>query len=104
MQSLLALTVWESQRGFAAADHLGQNKGVKADFNLTCVVLCCALLQVAVPSVLELWLPALRQHSSRLSLRQLVSSGEGLTVDLASQLLDVLPAGCVLVNLYGETD
>lgn len=60
------------------------------------------LPQVAVPSVLELWLPQLRLHRSSLKLRQLVSSGEGLTAALAAQLLDAVPDGCVLVNLYGE--
>ena len=57
---------------------------------------------MAVPSVLQLWLPALRAYRDRLSLQQLVSSGEGLTAALAGQLLEVLPPGCVLVNLYGE--
>lgn len=59
-------------------------------------------MQVAVPSILELWLPQLMQHRSHLSLQQLVSSGEGLTVALAAQLLEALPTGCCLVNLYGK--
>lgn len=52
--------------------------------------------------MLELWLPQLLQHRGRLRLQQLVSSGEGLTAALAGQLLDALPHGCVLLNLYGE--
>lgn len=52
--------------------------------------------------MLELWLPQLLQHRGRLRLQQLVSSGEGLTAALAGQLLDALPDGCVLLNLYGE--
>eukprot|EP00775_Hariotina_reticulata_P011164 gene11164-11314_t len=56
---------------------------------------------VAVPSVLQLWLPTLLSHKELLNLKQLVSSGEMLSADLAGQLLDVLPAGCVLLNLYG---
>jgi non-ribosomal peptide synthetase component E (peptide arylation enzyme) len=60
------------------------------------------LPQVAVPSILQLWLPQLQLHRNNLKLLQLVSSGEGLTAVLAAQLLDALPEGCALVNLYGE--
>jgi non-ribosomal peptide synthetase component F len=62
----------------------------------------CAVLQVAVPTLLQLWLPQLRQHKGQLSLQQMVSSGEGLTAALAHDLFEALPPGCSLVNLYGE--
>jgi non-ribosomal peptide synthetase component F len=70
------------------------------EWNKVCLV--CAVLQVAVPTLLQLWLPQLLQHRDQLSLRQLVSSGEGLTAALAQDLLGALPPGCSLVNLYGE--
>jgi non-ribosomal peptide synthetase component F len=59
-------------------------------------------VQAAVPSVLQLWLPALAAAKQQLSLLQLVSSGEMLPAALAAQLLDALPDGCLLINLYGE--
>jgi non-ribosomal peptide synthetase component F len=59
-------------------------------------------VQAAVPSVLQLWLPALAAAKQQLSLLQVVSSGEMLPVTLASELLQALPDGCLLLNLYGE--
>jgi hypothetical protein len=60
-------------------------------------------VQAAVPSVLQLWLPALAAAKQQLSLLQLVSSGEMLPAALAAKLLDALPHGCLLLNLYGES-
>ncbi|WIA29628.1 hypothetical protein OEZ86_012115 [Tetradesmus obliquus] len=58
----------------------------------------------AVPSVLQLWLPALAAARQQLSLLQLVSSGEMLPAALAGNLLQALPERCLLLNLYGEGD
>lgn len=43
-----------------------------------------------------------RQPGPALSLRLLVSSGEPLGSTLAGRLLDCLPPGCRLINLYGK--
>jgi non-ribosomal peptide synthetase component F len=59
-------------------------------------------VQAAVPSVLQLWLPALAAAKQQLSLLQLVSSGEMLPAALAEGLLGALPDGCLLLNLYGK--
>lgn len=40
----------------------------------------------------------------KLSLRVVVSSGEPLTLALANALLQLLPKGCQLLNLYGSTE
>ncbi|WIA09551.1 hypothetical protein OEZ85_008946 [Tetradesmus obliquus] len=58
----------------------------------------------AVPSVLQLWLPALAAARQQLSLLQLVSSGEMLPTALAGNLLQALPERCLLLNLYGSTE
>jgi hypothetical protein len=52
--------------------------------------------------VLQLLAPHLAARRRELRLRQLVSSGELLPADLAGVLLDAVPPGCRVLNLYGR--
>ena len=61
---------------------------------------------VAVPSLLRLLLPHLGDDGAHppLRLRLVISSGEGLHVDLWRRLTGGLPQGCRVVQLYGCTE
>ena len=60
---------------------------------------------VAVPSYWTLLLRVIEEERPKqLALRQVVSSGEQLSIELLVKMQRLLPIGCLILNIYGTTE